>query len=281
MRNQFLFYFLLLFVYACNTPSPSPNPTENNTSTTTLTETKPIVKTLKDTTAQSIFTFLFDNFNTENNFAIVSEKIIPDTLLSRFNNSDNDTLIATFEKVIPIEDGRHIAYFKVTPKDGYDCRICAPIMAAGILKNKNGEWKLGKINYFDLAGIYGIAPDVEIIQISPHDYALVAGLGDLHMGYHWSAENYYSVNNNFTEIFSSRTHMDNSGTCDPEGKDADLMTCFENETSIEIIKNPNGYYEIKTHETGTNWDYDKEELIKLDDEKTFVFQDGKYVEKKE
>ncbi len=236
-------------------------------------------ETITDTTGRTILKTIYKNYSDTRKASVVDWINLPKRLKKRASVLFDDTeIIARFEKTVLVGDGRHLAYFKLLPSENFECRVCAPILSGALLKQEDGKWKLGSPTYFDLAGTYGIAPDIKIIPIASDDYAVVAGLADLHMGISWSADNFYSLNNNLENILLVTTETDNSGACDLDNNDDSLMPCYENETSIEWIKKPNGYYDVKTHKTGTTWDYEQDKLITLNEIKTFTFQNGKYME---
>ncbi len=273
MKNIFFISFIFsVLLFACNT-STEKDPIVSENSFSLNLKNK---KNIPDTTTASIFNALYNSYDAANKYATVPHNMIPDSILNPLSLSKEDELKSTLEKIIPLENDYYFVYYKILPSIEYECRICAPILAGAYLKKEKNQWSIGQANIIDLAGIYGIAPDMDAIKISDKNYALVAGLADLHMGIIWSANNYYSLDN-FKTLVLINTHLDNSGACDLEDEDSDLPKCYENETEIEIVKKEEGFYDIKAHTKGTNWDYEMDTLITLDESVTYIYQNGKYL----
>ncbi len=280
MKNLGFFFlsFFILFL-SCNSVENKKNPIDDKKPTQeiipAISETKNQREILKDTTVQYILKSLFNNFNEKENYSLVEKKMIPDSLLSRFNLTEDEKIKAVFEKNIEIENGRNLSYFKIIPTENFECRICAPILAIAELNENNGTWTINNPRYFDIAGTYGIAPDIKKVKLGKEIWGLEAGLADLHMGIVWSANNYYTLDD-LKNVILITTQIDNSGACDPEGKDKEIITCYENETTIKFVDINQPFYKIETHTTGTNWDYEQDVLLTLDQKKNYIFQNGKY-----
>lgn len=240
------------------------------------------ISDLKDSTEASIMNAVFGNYDEKTKQSIAKlETIQIEEMEERvFGDYVDEKIVANLAYKTQLKDGRVLVVVSAKPEEGYGCRICAPALGAVILKNKGKEWYMGKFKYFGMTGSYGFPPEFSTTQISGSDFALVEGYGGLNQGYSWSGESYYSLNGGFNLLFSTNTHSDNSGTCDDE--DDDLGPCYENKTSITLVpsEDTKKYYDIHTHETGTDWDFDSKKIIKLDNKKVFVYNGNKYIEQK-
>jgi hypothetical protein len=258
---------------------------EVNTDTKSKITAPKKISDLKDSTATSIMNAIFGNYDEATKQSIAKlETIQIEEMTERvFGDYINEKIIANLVYKTELEDGRVVVVIAAKPEEGYECRICAPALAGTILKNKGTEWYMGGFKYFGMTGSYGFAPEFSTKKISSTDHALVEEYAGLNQGYFWSGESYYSLNGGFNPIFSSSTHSDNSGTCDIDNQNNEFGPCYVNKTSITLSprENPSEHYDILTHQTGTDWDFDKKEIIKTDTKKQFTYSDNKYVEKKD
>ncbi len=126
-----------------------------------------------------------------------------------------------------------------------------------------------------------MAQGFEIDNIGLNKYALVALNADMHMGESIEFNSYYAIEKKYPNIFSSIVYHDNNGDCNFDGEMEELPPCYENNTEIHFLQGEDPvYFDIKTHTTGTTWDYDNKKIIDLDEYTTYQFQNGKYIEKK-
>lgn len=276
------FCLLLILFISCNTESSSTNE-EDIAITNTVDERITLQgKTIKDTTSAYILDALYNNYNEKENYAVVDKNTISTTeLKERAFDWNEENIMATLDYMADLGDGRFVYVVAVKPSEGYECRICAPLLGAGIIKvkGKGKEYYMGDFKYFDIGGTYGISPGFKIQKISNYDFALIEVLGDLHMGYNWSGEHFFSINNEFKSILNVSTFNDNSGACDMDNEpDSAFGPCYENSTSITYV--PSGsdkdYYEIHTHQRGTEWDPEKGVINELDKKEVYTFVDGVY-----
>ncbi len=282
-----LFSMCILFLYQCTTGEVEDNTLEEDVKKEKVSPEKKedIVKSavLKDSTSMSIFDALYGNFNAKAQHSIVEKHRIPENEMEERMGDmigEGVNLIAKMEYKTELEDGRVIFIVSIAPEEDYECRICAPLLVGGVLKYKKNNWYMGAVEYFDMAGTYGMAPSFKIQRISAYDFAIVEELGDLHMGELWSGEHLYSINAGFKSVFNVTTFSNNSGACDVDGNDDSLPTCYENQTEITYVPTKEGYYEIQTHQTGTEWDYENEKLVELDVKETYTYQGNTYAIKK-
>lgn len=286
MKKYLIFHSIIcLLLISCNSqqnPTPGEVVDIKDNSNEEIQSPKSF-PTIADTTSSLLLDALFGNYNDVADNANVDESNIDiSELEERAFEWKDEKLIANLEETLDLADGRSVFIISVKPEEGYECRICAPLLGAGVLKGKGGKWYIGDFHYFDVSGSYGSAPGFKTQKISNNDFALITENGDLHMGYLWSGESLFSINNKFKSILDVNTYNDNSGTCNVDNeKDSPFNPCYENETTIEYVANSNiDYYEIHTHQTGNEWDPEKEELIDIDKKEIFVFSNGKYELKK-
>lgn len=284
--KKYLFFNIIIFSIILASCTADQQPTnETNVEKKAEAPISRRILDLKDSTTISIMNSIFENYDEETKQSIAKlETIQIEEMTERvFGDYVDNKIIANLVYKTELKDGRVLVVIAAKPEEGYECRICAPALGAAILKNKGKEWYMGSFKYFGMTGSYGYSPAFSTIKISGSDYALVEEHGDLHQGYSWSGKSYYSLNGGFNHLFSTNTYHDNSGTCDPDNKDKNLESCYENKTSITLTprENPNEYYDILTHQIGTDWDFDNKKIIKLDTKKQFVYKGNTYVEKKD
>ncbi|MGK0390545.1 MAG: hypothetical protein ACI94Y_003299 [Maribacter sp.] len=287
MKKYFPFSIaiFIIILIGCSTEQQNSPTNEANIGEKTEIPTSRQFSDLKDSTTTSIMNAIFGNYDegTKKSIAKLETIQVKEMTERVFGDYVDEKIIANLVYKIALEDGRVVVVIAAKPEEGYECRICAPALGAAILKNKGTSWYMGDFKYFGMTGAYGYPPEFSIKKISGTDYALVEGYGGLHQGYSWSGESYYSLNGGFNPIFSSSTYNDNSGTCDPNNKDSDLGLCYENKTNITLSprKNPSDHYDIHTHQTGTDWDFDNKKIIKLDTKKLFVYEENTYIKQKD
>ncbi|MGB1217641.1 MAG: hypothetical protein ACPG5P_07180 [Saprospiraceae bacterium] len=253
----------------------------------------PYSKTLQDSTDMAIVKTIFNEASLEGEYWKVSKaQLENDTaLVSKFNrffkqsnDYDGDKfLVKVDHKSVMTESNgtqRLFTYLSIT-FEGNDCHVCAPLVGTGFWNQVKGSWELDHFRIFDHTGKYGIAPSAEVVEIKKDEWALDLGIADIHMGYYSEYMFLVHPKQEYKSIFSTSTHLDNSGACDTDGSDNTFGKCFEYDLKYTIQKSAKDYYTIETHKTGSEKDYDKDIIVEnIDEKKIHTFHFGKYEEKK-
>ncbi len=290
--KHFIYYAtLILFIISCNSSNENSDTdqlnssAEKNTNQTIDLEQQnaisPHMSEIRDTNYVLLMRSIFGTEPGKDGSVELKKNQLPKNIVNSFKeeteiSEETELFYAKIEYKTTLEDNRDVLVISINP-EGNDCHACAPMVFASVMKKrKESKWSMSNLYSMGPMGIYGIAPSFGNKKISPVDIALVASTGDLHMGYNWSSDVYYSINSNFKKIFSIVTHEDNSGACNIDGDAPDFEACFEYEAEAMFLQNNTGYYDIEVHTEGTKLDKERN-LTEVDEIEIFKYVDGIYV----
>lgn len=157
----------------------------------------------------------------------------------------------------------------------FDCHACLPLIGAAIFVGKNRHWEIEAQNQFIMYdGEYGELPIVKMIEIGKDKFGFT-------LEFEHIAETNREISifvpykNTILNAHKEVIYYNNFSDC----ASSDAIQCVAYTSNIDFISSKNEtYYSIKIKKFGTIFSDKKNKSVPIDENITYRFLNGKYVE---
>lgn len=157
----------------------------------------------------------------------------------------------------------------------FDCHACLPLIGATVFAENNGNWKIEAQNQFIMyGGEYGELPIVKMIEIGKDKFGFSLEFEHVAQGER-EINIFVPYKNTILNAHNEIIYHENFNDCEY----SKTIQCEAYTSSIDFVKSKNGtYYPLKINKFGTIFSDKKNKSMAVDENITYQFLNGKYIE---
>jgi|GEM_PF-3599357 len=173
------------------------------------------------------------------------------------------------------EDGvrKHLFVTKTVPSEDPSCHACSTLLSLAVFHLRADGWAPARVQpYFAVAGSWGEAPKIELVEVGAGRFGLVLSSTFTGQGYaNTTATIYVPRQGEFREALSLETYGDNAGAALAESE----RWSYEVELGFVPGSDP-GHHDLRAEKSGTEKD-DQGRIRPVREVKVYRFENGSYV----
>lgn len=231
--------------------------------------------------SEKILTKIFNKYDASHDY---SEHNLSKSIIKSFGigiaYNEETVFKTTLLGIYPFEKNSHKKYFVVTQTnhENIDCHSCGALVGVAVFSKNQEDWvEEEKLQYIDVLGSWGQAPQPDVVKLGKNEYGLTFYTNFLNQGINSTSLTIVAKDGDkFKEVLNvEATDEDNLGGCGDE-----MIKCYAYESKVNYTVGAGEKFAPIIIKTSGNKLNKKREPEAFKETSKYVFSEGKYIKQK-